>query len=93
MTRKDYDEITSAFPSENDYGMYLRDYFAAKAMAVFVADYLNPESSPVPENWYYHAAKQAYTMAEAMMDVRSLSQFQMAGYNPSGPFPGNEELP
>jgi hypothetical protein len=47
-------------------GMTLRDYFAAKAMQGLLASEVN-----APLKTF---AKQAYTMADAMMEVRNESQ-------------------
>jgi hypothetical protein len=54
-----------AFPSENyslNYGMTLRDYFAAKAMQSFLTgDY---------DLYPHEAAQKAYELAEAMLKAR-----------------------
>ena len=47
-------------------GMTLRDYFAAKAMQGLLASEVNATLKTF--------AKQAYTMADAMMEVRNESQ-------------------
>lgn len=63
----------SAFPVPNDAnindqeGMTLRDYFAAKAMQV---DYRLAKQFTDPE-WRYGIALDAYKMADAMLKARS----------------------
>ena len=66
-----------AFPSEHPMsgtlntfadGMDLRDYFAAKAMAVFVSE---DTQKNYPEQWgMQRIAEVAYEMADVMMKVR-----------------------
>ena len=59
----------NAFPNPHltdQVGMTLRDYFAAKAMQGLLASEVN-----APLKTF---AKQAYTMADAMMEVRNESQ-------------------
>lgn len=52
-----------------DFGMSLRDYFAAKAMAAMVA---SPDY--VEGSWFQEdIAIQAYTMADAMLKARESS--------------------
>ena len=62
------DKNEPAFPCEATFGMSLRDYFAAKAMAGFCAD---------PNVEWKHGqeieltlAKLAYEVADAMIEVR-----------------------
>lgn len=80
----DADLTESAFPVEYDTkqicnGMTLRDYFASKAMQGFTS---NPSSAihdfnpdwegykgGIPDE-YKQAAKEAYLMADAMMEAR-----------------------
>ena len=57
-------EITYAFPDETSYGMTLRDYFAAKAMAVLLSDPSKKDES------YEVIAGTAYIAADAMMIAR-----------------------
>jgi len=57
-------EITYAFPDETSYGMTLRDYFAAKAMAVLLSDPNRNDES------YEVIAGTAYIAADAMMIAR-----------------------
>jgi hypothetical protein len=57
-------EITYAFPDETSYGMTLRDYFAAKAMAVLLSDQSKKDES------YEVIAGTAYIAADAMMIAR-----------------------
>ena len=63
-------DVPTAFPWTHDditcTGMALRDYFAAKAMQGLLASEVN-----APLKTF---AKQAYTMADAMMEVRNESQ-------------------
>ena len=60
-----------AFPAmhfdlaENEHGMTLRDYFAAKAMQAMLAHPDSKETAP-PETY----ANAAYTMANAMLKAR-----------------------
>ena len=51
-----------AFPSNTDLGMTLRDYFAAKAMAVLMTSAYNIPHAEV--------ASKAYWFAEQMMKAR-----------------------
>lgn len=52
-------------------GMTLRDYFAAKALGLCYAQYLNKaEVDGFQEGWRDGVAKDAYLMAEAMLRVR-----------------------
>ena len=63
-------DVPTAFPWTHDditcTGMTLRDYFAAKAMQGLLASEVN-----APLKTF---AKQAYTMADAMMEARNESQ-------------------
>jgi hypothetical protein len=58
------EEITYAFPDENNCGMTLRDYFAAKAMAALLSDQSKKDES------YEVIAGTAYIAADAMMQER-----------------------
>jgi len=49
-----------AFPDENNYGISMRDYFAAKALPRVMQDGKS----------FYEIAEDAYDMADAMMKVR-----------------------
>ncbi|HCD6065358.1 TPA: hypothetical protein NDT40_002807 [Klebsiella oxytoca] len=52
-------------------GMALRDYFAAKALGLCYADYLNYASeNGIQEGWRDGVAKDAYLMADAMLKAR-----------------------
>ena len=51
-----------AFPDEGNFGMTLRDYFAAKAMAVLMGSAYNIPHAEV--------ASRAYWFAEQMMKAR-----------------------
>ena len=56
------DEIKYAFPDEGNFGMLLRDYFAAKAMQGFITgDY---------DLYPHEAAQKAYAVADEMMKAR-----------------------
>jgi hypothetical protein len=61
---------TPAFPSPNtNTGMFLRDYFAAKAMQALIASPRGtPDGKDVTDTYY---AKCAYEVADAMMTARS----------------------
>ena len=64
---------TPAFPAmhfdlaDNEHGMTLRDYFAAKALQNF-RDQIGSQSD---QEWFDLMAKGAYRMADAMMAARS----------------------
>ena len=49
-----------------EYGMALRDYFAAKAMQAMIESYKGINDCP-------YVAKRAYSMADAMLKVRGES--------------------
>lgn len=52
-------------------GQTLRDYFAAKALGLCYADYLNyAAENGFEENWRVGVAKDAYLMADAMINAR-----------------------
>jgi hypothetical protein len=55
-----------AFPSEEYYGMNLRDYFAAQAMQSFTGD-VGWKSD---QKWFEEIAEGAYKVADAMMKAR-----------------------
>lgn len=66
-----------AFPSEEYYGMDLRDYFAAKAMPVALKTLMHDYTRD-DDDWYWqHAidnkmlAELSYDMADAMMEARN----------------------
>ena len=54
--------IQYAFPDEGNFGMTLRDYFAAKAMAVLMTSAYNISHAEL--------ASKAYWFAEEMMKAR-----------------------
>ena len=54
-------------PSDPQKGMTLRDYFAAKAMAVCLQTFNDP---PPDEHWRIGIAIDAYRMADAMLKAR-----------------------
>lgn len=52
-------------------GLLLRDYFAAKALGLCYADYLNYAAEHgIQEGWRDGVAKDAYLMADAMLKAR-----------------------
>ena len=58
--------------SINTDGMSLRDYFAAKAMPVLIANFLEKELDQVdPIGWMDGLAMDAYSMADAMLKERN----------------------
>ena len=69
------DEIKYAFPDEGNFGMLLRDYFAAKAMQGFIPQFREMFMDGTLEDWIDDAipalAEDAYTMADAMLKARS----------------------
>lgn len=63
-----WNETTGYHVDVNHAGMDLRDYFAAKAMAVFVSE---DTQKNYPEQWgMQRIAEVAYEMADVMMKVR-----------------------
>lgn len=50
-----------------EWGMTIRDYFAAKALQMIVAN----DTSGRPENFQDHYAEQAYAFADAMLKARA----------------------
>lgn len=50
-----------------EFGMTLRDYFAAKALQIIVEN----NTSGIPENFHQHYSEAAYAFADAMMKARS----------------------
>lgn len=52
------------------YGMTLRDYFAAKAMAAVTLGACAPGEGFVREQNYYQLARDAYQLADAMLAAR-----------------------
>ena len=55
-----------AFPDENNYGISMRDYFAAKALQNF-RDQIGSQSD---QEWFDKVADGAYRMADAMLKAR-----------------------
>jgi hypothetical protein len=53
--------------ADNEHGMTLRDYFAAKALQNF-RDQIGSQSG---QEWFEQIAKGAYRMADAMMKART----------------------
>jgi hypothetical protein len=72
IKRKDSKVIEPAFPAmhydlaDNEHGLTMRDYFAAKAMQGLLASDVN-----APLDTF---AKQAYIVADAMMEARNAAQ-------------------
>jgi len=60
------DQKQQAFPDEGNYGISIRDYFAAKAMQAIVSRGIVNE---VPLETY---ATNAYKMADAMLKAREV---------------------
>jgi hypothetical protein len=60
--KMEQNNIQYAFPDEGNFGMTLRDYFAAKAMAVLMGSAYNIPHAEV--------ASRAYWFAEQMMKAR-----------------------
>lgn len=54
-----------AFPDENNYGISIRDYFAAKAMQGLLS-----RGSHDKINVHYVLAQRAYQIADAMLEAR-----------------------
>jgi len=61
-----------AFPDKYTNGMTLRDYFAAKAMPIFMAEMDGPDGdNPGGPTWQSHqVAELAYEVADAMLKAR-----------------------
>lgn len=55
-----------AFPDENNYGISMRDYFAAKALQSFT----NEVGWKSDQKWFDEIAEGAYRQADAMMKAR-----------------------
>lgn len=60
-----------AFPDTHNYGMYLRDYFAAKAMPL-VMQQIRDNGVLRVDNVAITVAKASYELADAMMKAREL---------------------
>lgn len=58
----------AAFPSEYEFGLTIRDYFAAKAMQGIVA----ANASAVEDFNTLHVAMRAYQLADAMLKEREV---------------------
>ena len=54
-----------AFPDENNYGISIRDYFAAKALQGLLS-----RGSHDKINVHYVLAQRAYQIADAMLEAR-----------------------
>tara|TARA_R110000868_G_scaffold310905_1_gene572065 strand:+ start:240 stop:455 length:216 start_codon:yes stop_codon:yes gene_type:complete len=60
-----------AFPDENNYGISIRDYFAAKAMQSYISDKeLVDMYCYLEKNVKQEVAVTAYMMADAMLKAR-----------------------
>lgn len=63
--------ISTAF----QYGMTLRDYFAAKALPAVCADYFeSAQKVGFDEGWMAGVAMDAYAMADAMLKAREVTK-------------------
>jgi hypothetical protein len=60
------DQKQQAFPDESNYGISMRDYFAAKAMQNF----LSTIGWNSDQKWFDEIAVGAYRMADAMLKAR-----------------------
>jgi hypothetical protein len=68
---------TPAFPAmhfdlaDNEHGLTMRDYFAAKALPPLIGNFLEKELDQIdPIGWMDGLAMDAYSMADAMMKAR-----------------------
>jgi hypothetical protein len=68
---------TPAFPAmhydlaDNEHGLTMRDYFAAKAMPPLIGNFLSKDLDLTdPNGWMDGLAMDAYSMADAMMKAR-----------------------
>ena len=64
-----YGDGSTEMPN-TEYGMTLRDYFAAKAMQGILASYANPATTSIPAD--EQAAAWAYGYADAMLAARTV---------------------
>ncbi len=71
------DLMHQAFPDEGNFGISIRDYFAAKALSTAVKININQYSRELGKEWYWDdeedaafAASVAYQLADAMMKER-----------------------
>jgi hypothetical protein len=62
--------IQYAFPDEGNFGMTLRDYYAAKALPSLLRYFLKEEFHLTDISWMEGVAMDAYKMADAMMKAR-----------------------
>lgn len=70
-----------AFPTTEEHGfnngepgMTLRDYFAAKAMPILLADYFESAGKTgFDEDWMMGVAVDSYAMADAMLKAREVA--------------------
>lgn len=60
------DQKRQAFPDENNYGISMRDYFAAKAMQGAIAGMATRAETLI----YSECAALSYEMADAMLKAR-----------------------
>jgi hypothetical protein len=69
------DLMHQAFPDESNFGISIRDYFAAKAMQVVYEKnwemFMN-ETFETPEEAVSGTANDAYELADAMLKARAL---------------------
>jgi hypothetical protein len=69
------DLMHQAFPDEDNFGISIRDYFAAKAMQAVYAknwDMFMDETFETPEEVVSGTANDAYELADAMLKARAL---------------------
>ncbi|EFN8927562.1 hypothetical protein JBO41_17455 [Enterobacter asburiae] len=62
-----------AFPTQGYEGVTLRDYFAAKALAGWLASFPGDDVHPVVSGVAEKIAEQAYALADAMIKAREAS--------------------
>lgn len=67
------DEDGNTTPYDED-GMTLRDYFAAKAMAGWLASYAPDAQHPASRGKAGDLAEMAYDMADAMLRAREVNE-------------------
>jgi hypothetical protein len=68
--KMEQNNIQYAFPDEGNFGMTLRDYYAAKALPSLLRYFLKEEFHLTDISWMEGVAMDAYKMADAMMKAR-----------------------
>jgi hypothetical protein len=68
--KMEQNNIQYAFPDEGNFGMTLRDYYAAKALPSLLRYFLKEEFHLTDITWMEGVAMDAYKMADAMMKAR-----------------------